>query len=193
MISATSASAVVLFDNTQTMLSTDPTTLGRISRTGIPSDWSADKAFPGTINAATSYHYQVVTIHVTNTPYIQVSIDDPDGVFFTAAYLDGVVPASLSTNYLGDAGASGNSFGNPGFFQVVVPAGHDLVLFVEETVGASGAVGHSYGLLVEGFIDTEFTDPPAGVPGPIAGAGLPGILMAFGGLAAWRRRRLPAT
>jgi len=193
VISATSASAVVLVDTgIQTLLSTDPTTLGRISRNGVPSDWSASKAFPGDINATTSYHYQLVTIHVMNTPFIQVSIDEPGVVFFAAAYLDSFVPGSFSTNYLGDAGATGNIFGNPAFFQIVVPAGHDLVLFVEDTIPANGGVGHSYRLLVEGFIDTEFTDPPAGVPGPIIGAGLPGLVMALSGLLALRRRRMAA-
>jgi hypothetical protein len=131
---ATDARATIIFDSgTQTLVSGDGTQLSRLSRSGVPSDWSTNKAFPGTLNPTTSYHYKTFVVNPA-TPYVQVTFDDPDGVLFASAYLNAYTPGSgLGVNYRGDAGFTGNEFANPGFFQVVVPAGNSLVVVVDDT------------------------------------------------------------
>src|SRR3974390_2982453 len=66
---------------------TDPTQLGRLSRSGIPSSWAGPKTFPGVINTTTTYYYHEYSLNVGVTPYIEVTIDSLSANTFLAAYL----------------------------------------------------------------------------------------------------------
>ena len=173
-LSAGSAYAVPILDITDSVSLSDPTQQGRLSRDGVPSDWSGAKAFPGVINTGTTYHYRTYLLDLTNVgfaQFIQISIDSLQADMFISAYQDAYLPNSadspnfgFNTNYLGDAGFSGDPFpGDPNFFQVIVPAGHMLMLVVNNTGASNLGVGEMYHLTVEAFADSEFTDP---VPEP---------------------------
>jgi hypothetical protein len=176
---AVSLPAAVIFDSGLTSLTaSDPTQLGRISRSGVISDWSTVKAFPGVINPTTSYSYHVYDIAVpTYFPYVQISIDTNLTNVFASAYLGSYNAANLSQNYLGDAGASGNLFGDPRAFQVIDNGPGDLFVVVNDSSTGAG-IGQPYEIIVEGFTDTSFDDTVT-VPEPmtfvLTGAGLLGF------------------
>ena len=159
------AAASTILDVTSILTVADPTQLGRLFRDGVPSDWSTAKAYPGETLPGNSYAYRAYTLNVGITPYIQISADDPNSQFFVSAYLGSYVSTNKATNYLGDAGFSGNFFGNMGFFQVVVPMAQNVVIVLNTTV--VGAVLPEFRLLVEGFVDSEFTEPEESGPAPV--------------------------
>jgi hypothetical protein len=188
-----SAQALPLFDITGALSLSDPTQLGRLSRNGIPQDWSGGEPFPGVLNTGTTYHYQAFLVNVGLAPFIQISIDSASVNTFFSAYDTAYLPNAaggpnfgFDINWLGDAGISGNFFpGDPGFFQVLVPTNHTLLVIVNNTGAANLGVGDPFHLLVEGFADSAFTEP---VPEPatlvLAGTGL-----AWLALECSRRRR----
>lgn len=69
--------------------------------------------------------------------------------------------------------------------QVFTAPGGDLVLRLSQSFGYSVAGGEGYGPDRLGAVSLGVS----AVPGPMVGAGLPGLVMALGGLIAWRRRR----
>jgi hypothetical protein len=201
LLATASARASTIVDFTDALALGDATQLGRLSRNGVIQDWTGGEPFPGVINTTTTYRYRTYAVGVGITPYIQISVDSLSTNTFVAAYDTSYLPDSaggpsfgFDVNWLGDAGTSGNFFGtDPLFFQVFVPIGHTLVLVVNNTGVGTVGLGDPFRLTVEGFVDTEFTDPPAGTPAPVPepssmllmGAGL----VATAGVRRWRTRR----
>src|SRR5689334_19672918 len=120
-IATGTAQALPLLDVTDALSLTDPTQMGRLSRDGVPSDWSATKPFPGVLNTTTAYHYHAYLIDVGLAPFIQIILDSNSVNLFVSAYDTAYLPNSagapnfgFNLNYLGDAGFSGDPFpGDP--------------------------------------------------------------------------------
>jgi hypothetical protein len=198
-LGALAADAATILDIASALAPGDPTQTGRLSRNGVAQDWADSETFPGVINTGTTYHYQIYSVNVGVSSFVQIEFDDIAGLgrTFVAAYDGAYSPNSsgsgnfgFDTNWLGDAGSSGNFFGtDPEFFQVFVPANDDLFLVVNNTGAANGGVGDAFHLQVEGFINSDFDDAPApsGVPEPST------VILSCGGfllIAGTRMRRV---
>jgi hypothetical protein len=169
---ASAAQASTIFSTVGSLSSSDLTQTGRLSRNGIQQDWAGTELFPGVINTGVTLHYTTYVVNVGITPFIQIDFDSVPANTFVSAYLTSYLPNSAGSpnfgfdqHWLGDAGVSGNILPNdPLFFNVIVPVNSNLVVVVNEV--SPVGLGQSYGLTVEGFLDSEYTDPPSAVPEP---------------------------
>jgi hypothetical protein len=154
------AEAGTLFQVSSSLTISDQTQLGRLNRNNIPSVWTANKVFPGTVNTSTTYHYRAITVPaatIAPAPFLHISIDDPNGAVFVSAYDTTYNSSALTSGYLGDIGSSA-SLDFPGFMEITLPAGHDLVLVVADVNTLNGGLGAPFNLVVDGFADTQFTE-----------------------------------
>jgi hypothetical protein len=180
LLLASLAQADTLTTFTASIAANDPTQLGRISRNGVPSDWSGLKPFPGIINPSTVYNYHTYSVNSGVTPFILITIDSVPGNTFASAYLPSYNPSNvppnngLDINYIGDAGRSGNIFGvDPVSFEVFVPVRTNFLLVVNTS--SNTGIGQPFTITVQGFLDDQFTSTPEPSSLILLGSGALGV------------------
>jgi hypothetical protein len=156
---AAAAQGYAILDVTDHLVGTDPIQMGRLSRNAIPQDWAGSEPFPGVINGGVAYQYRTYSVSVGASQYVQIFTDASGGaagVVFTSAYLGSYDPTNKATNWLGDAGSSGNFFSgtDPNYFNVLVPANSTIIVVINATSPA--ALNQNYRVIVEGYLDASY-------------------------------------
>ena len=168
VLTTAAARAGVILDVTSALTLADPTQTGRLSRNALPQDWTGIESFPGVINTTTVYEYTTYLVNVGLSPFALITIDSLSANTFVSAYQTAYVPDSagspnfgFDTNWLGDAGSSGNLGGTtPLTFGVVVPVNGDLLVVVNNTSPADVGVGDPFHITVETFDTATITPEP---------------------------------
>jgi hypothetical protein len=125
---------------------------GRLGRAAHNSPCGSPNGCPGTIGSGPKF-YDTFSFANTSavTECLTINLDQSNCVnaLIDGAYLDSFDGTNLCTNYLGDAGASPAHSS----FQVAVPAGHNLIVSVQQVTTGVFCPSPGYSGTVTGFID----------------------------------------
>lgn len=131
---------------------------GRLSRNGLPQDYSGSEPFPGVINTSVTYFYSTFQVNVGSLNYLEIDFDSVSPNTFVSAYQGNYFPTSLSTNWLGDAGTSGNSFGTDILtFNVIALANSVVTIVVSNTAAGGVGINAPFTLFVLASPDSQGT------------------------------------
>lgn len=135
--------SVIGFEN-YTFTGSEAIETGRIVRNGVASAWGTAKPFPGPFGG--SFEFTTFTFNSGSTGELQISMTDISSSEFISLYGATFDPANIGTNYLGDAGLSGQ-------FQVFqvdgTPNTNYTVVVNEASAGLQS--GDLVNVCVEGF------------------------------------------
>jgi hypothetical protein len=152
----------------------------------------------GTIPAGTIVDSYFFAVNSSIEHFVNTSVTF-DGQVLGIVYKDGLAPYGPNpgpfnpnfalTNFLGAIGTTYTPLDGPNCYTVCgfeVTPSPDM-----DTASFAGNIAffHNDYSSPGDFARIITADPPAPVPGPIAGAGLPGLILASGGLLGWWRRR----
>lgn len=150
LLAANFATASVILSGTYTWTGTELGEGNRLNRNSIASTFSAPKSYPGSLASAGGGYTIVGVLGFGMEGWLDIDITTTAACCqsFVAAYLDSFDPLALATNYLGDGGSSPIP-ATPEHFQVIVPAGHSLVLVGQTVTSLANAQGTNFSFVVD--------------------------------------------